>query len=82
MEVNTSTVKMLPWQGDFAAGLRAKPEALRVRGSFATGMSASTAPLVRHSGDFAAGIRSHLPHRRHSGDFAAGVRVAESSASA
>jgi hypothetical protein len=82
MEVNTSTVKLLPWQGDFAAGLRAEPETLGVRGSFATGMSASTASPVRHSGDFAAGIRSHLPHLHHSGDFAAGARVGESPASA
>ena len=80
MEANTSTVKMLPRYGDYAAGLRTKPETLTVRGSFATGTSGSNTSLVRHHGDFAAGIRSHLPypHLHHRGDFAVGARVGES----
>jgi len=85
MEANTSMVMMLPLQGDYAAGARTKPEACGARGTFATGMSGSTAPLVRHHGDFAAGIRSHLHlHLHHGvqGDFASRVRIAESPASA
>jgi hypothetical protein len=85
MEANTSMVKMLPVQGDYAAGLRTQPETLGGRGSFATGMSGSTASLVRHHhGDFAAGIRSHLLHLHlhRRGDFAVGMRVGESPAAA
>jgi hypothetical protein len=84
MEANTSTVMMLPLQGDYATGVRAKPEALRVRGNFATSTSRS-APMVRHHGDFAAGLRSHLHlhlHLHHPGDFARGLRVGESPAAA
>jgi hypothetical protein len=82
MEANTSTVMMLPLQGDYAAGVRTKPEALRVRGNFATSMSGSS-PLARHHGDFAAGLRSHLHlHLHHPGDFARGLRAGESTAPA
>ncbi len=79
MESNTSTVM----QGDYAAGIRTKPQTRGVRGTFATGTSSSTTPRVRHHGDFAAGIRSHL-HLHHGapGDFASRVPVAEAPASA
>jgi hypothetical protein len=79
MESNPSTVM----QGDYAAGVRTKPETRGVRGTFATGMSGSTMPRVRHHGDFAAGIRSHLRlHHGVPGDFASRVSVAEAPASA
>lgn len=83
MESNTSTVMMLPLQGDYAAGVRTKPEARGARGTFATGMNGSTTPLVRHHGDFAAGVRSHL-HLHHGvpGDFASRASVVASPASA
>ncbi len=82
MEANMSTVKMLPLEGDYATGVRAQSEFRAVRGNFASGMSGSTASLVRHHGDFAAGIRSHLPDLHHPGDFAGGVRVSDSPAAA
>jgi hypothetical protein len=77
MAANTSTVRMSPLQGDYAAGVRTKPQARGVRGTFATGMSAST-PMARarYHGDFAAGIRSHLhQHNVVLGDFASRVDV-------
>lgn len=82
MEANTSTVMTVPLQGDYATGVRTKPEAPSVRGNFATSMSGSSS-LVRHHGDFAAGLRSHLHVRHHHpGDFARGLRVGESPAAA
>ena len=83
MQTNTSTVVTLPLHGDYAAGVRTKPEARGARGTFATGMSGSTARLVRHPGDFAAGIRSRLHlHNAVPGDFASRARVSESPATA
>ncbi|MGO9973311.1 MAG: hypothetical protein ACLP01_10965 [Solirubrobacteraceae bacterium] len=79
MDTSTSTVTTLPLQGDYAAGVRTNRDARGARGTFATGMSGSTARLVRHHGDFAAGIRSHL-HLNHAvpGDFASRARISES----
>jgi len=84
MEANSSMVKPLPVLGDFAAGVRTKPETLAVRGDFATGMRGMASLPARHHGDFAAGLRSRL-HGHHvtaPGDFARGLRAVEAPASA
>lgn len=82
MEAYTPQVLMLPVPGDFAAGMRTKPETLEKRGSFATGMSGHSRPLPAHRGDFAAGLRSHLHDFVLPGDFARGLRASTSPASA
>ncbi len=80
MEANSSSVLMLPLQGDFASGLRTKSDAVRIRGNFATGVTNRPEALIpRHHGDFAAGIRARLQHHHHPalpfGDFAIGLRT-------
>ena len=84
MEANSSVVMSVPVPGDFAAGVRTKPETLAVRGDFATGMHGMPKAPAWHHGDFAAGLRSHLHLHRVSahGDFAIGLRTAQSPASA
>jgi hypothetical protein len=82
MEAQTPQVLVLPVQGDFATGLRTKPEILRVRGSFATGMSGHGKPAPAHHGDFGAGLRSRLLYFVLPGDFARGLRASQSAASA
>jgi hypothetical protein len=82
METQTSQVRLLPVQGDFASGLRTKPETLRARGSFATGMSGQDKPAAAHHGDFGAGLRSRRHHFVLPGDFACGLRAAQSGAGA
>jgi hypothetical protein len=83
MEANSSSVLMLPTQGDFATGVRTQPDVLRFRGAFAAGMTRSTKPLPQRHGDFAAGIRARMHDVvAHHGDFALGLRVAESPATA
>ena len=82
MEAQTPQVRELHAQGDFATGLRTKPDTLRARGSFATGMSGYSRPLPAHHGDFGAGLRSHLHHFVLPGDFASGLRASESAAGA
>jgi hypothetical protein len=82
MEAQTSQVRVLPVLGDFATGLRTKPETLRVRGSFATGMSGHGKPATAHHGDFGAGLRSRVHYFVLPGDFARGVRASQSAASA
>jgi len=82
MEANSSRLTHLPVPGDFAAGVRTKPETLAARGDFATGMRGMPRPPARHHGDFGAGLRSRL-HGHHvtsPGDFAIGLRTTESSA--
>lgn len=61
-------------QGDFAAGLRARPHDAGACGTFATGMSGSFTPAARTIGDFASGTRSSADPRVV-GDFATGVRA-------
>ena len=61
-------------QGDFAAGLRTRPHDSAACGTFATGMSASSAPAARSIGDFASGTRSSAGPRVV-GDFATGMRA-------
>ena len=84
MEANSSLPMSLPVPGDFAAGVRAKPETLAVRGDFATGMRGMPRSPARHHGDFAAGVRSrlHAHHVTSHGDFAIGLRAAQSPAGA
>jgi hypothetical protein len=61
-------------QGDFAAGLRARPHDARAYGTFATGMSGSFTAAARTHGDFASGTRSSAGPRVI-GDFATGMRA-------
>ena len=84
MEANSSVRLSLPVSGDFAAGVRTKPETLAARGDFATGMRGLPRAPARHHGDFGAGLRSrlHAPHVVAPGDFAIGLRTSESPASA
>jgi hypothetical protein len=82
MEAHTAQIRELHVQGDFATGLRTKPEKLRARGSFATGMSGHSRPLPAHHGDFGAGLRSRLHHFVLPGDFASGLRASKSAAGA
>ncbi|HUA48722.1 MAG TPA: hypothetical protein VMA77_26050 [Solirubrobacteraceae bacterium] len=82
MEAHTPQDRLLPVQGDFATGLRTKPEKLLARGTFATGMSARNRPSLAHHGDFAAGLRSRLHDFVLPGDFARGLRTAQAAARA
>ena len=82
MEAQMTQVRQLPVQGDFAKGLRTKPETLAARGTFATGMSGDSRPSPAHHGDFGAGLRSRLHHVVMPGDFARGLRASESAAGA
>lgn len=80
METNSTALVPLPVHGDFAAGVRTRPEGLAARGDFATGMRGVARPAARHHGDFAAGLRSRLHHVTAPGDFAIGLRTGESHA--
>jgi len=82
METETSQVRLSPVQGDFATGVRTKPDTLRVRGSFATGMTGRGNPAPAHHGDFGAGLRSRRHHVLRYGDFARGLREGQSAAGA
>jgi hypothetical protein len=57
--------------------MRARPEAARVEGNFATGMLSRTKSSPQHHGDFAVGIRSRVHGVLGRGDFAVGLRAAE-----
>ena len=61
-------------EGDFAAGLRARPRDARACGTFATGMSGSFTAGARTIGDFASGTRASAGPRVI-GDFATGMRA-------
>jgi len=84
MEANSLVVVSAPVPGDFATGVRTKPETLAVRGDFASGMHGMPKAPARHHGDFAAGLRSHVHLNRVTahGDFAIGLRTAQSPATA
>jgi hypothetical protein len=60
-------------QGDFAAGLRARPPDADACGTFATGISGSFTAAACTNGDFASGTRSSAGPRVI-GDFATGMR--------
>ena len=82
METNSSSVVPMLVQGDFATGVRTKPETLAARGDFATGMRGVARPAARHHGDFASGLRSRLHRGTAPGDFAIGLRTGGSTAGA
>jgi hypothetical protein len=62
-----------PGPGDFATGLRKRPDDDGVCGDFATGMCVPMAG-VRATGDFASGLRCHAGEPA-AGDFATGMRA-------
>ncbi len=61
-------------QGDFTAGLRARPHDVGACGTFASGMSGSLTAAARTSGGFASGTRA-FAGLRVIGDFATGMRA-------
>lgn len=73
--IEAGTAREALAQGDFAAGLRTPARVAHRRGTFATGVSKSSATIPRAVGDFATGVR--LSRVRATGDFATGMRAGD-----